>query len=75
MDLLVVIAQLVKDLLGNLNPFRLFRRDYRASFHDLWERESRVARAGYVLGTVGLLILLAVVAFAVWQGYRHWFSG
>ena len=68
MDLLVTIAQIVKDLLGSLNPIRLFKRDYRASFRDLWWQEPRVFRIGYVLGIFGLLVLLALVALAVWRG-------
>lgn len=70
MDLLVTVVQIVKDLLGNLNPFRLFRRDYRASFRDLWRQEPRVFRIGYVLGVVGLLVLLALVLLAFWRGAR-----
>ena len=70
MDLLITIVQIVKDLLGSLNPFRLFKRDYRASFRDLWQQEPRVFRIGYVLGILGLLVLLAVVALAVWRGGR-----
>jgi hypothetical protein len=67
MDLLVVIAQLIKDLLGNLNPLRLFRRSYRASVRDLWRQEPRVFRLGYVLGTLGLIAVLALVGFVLWR--------
>jgi hypothetical protein len=70
MDLLVTIVQIVKDLLGSLNPFRLFKGDYRASFRDLWRQEPRVFRIGYVLGILGLLVLLALVALVVWRGAR-----
>ena len=65
MDLLVTIVQIVKDLLGSLNPFRLFERDYRASFRDLWREEPRVFRIGYVLGILGLLALLALPSSTV----------
>jgi len=68
MDLLVTIVQIVKDLLGSLNLFRLFERDYRASFRDLWREESRVFRIGYVIGILGLLALLALVALLIWGG-------
>lgn len=68
MDLLVTIVQIVKDLLGSLNPLRLFKGDYRASFRDLWRQESRVFRIGYVLGIFGLLVLLALIALAIWRG-------
>ena len=67
MDLLVTIIQIVKDLLGSINPFRLFGRDYRSSFRDLWRQASRVFRIGYVLGILGLLVLLGLVALAVWS--------
>jgi hypothetical protein len=70
MDLLVTIVQIVKDLLGNLNPFRLFRRDYRASFRALWQQEPRVFRVGYALGVLGLLVLLALVLLVFWRGAR-----
>jgi hypothetical protein len=70
MDLLVTIVQIVKDLLGSLNPLRLFSRDYRASFRGVWQREPRVFRVGYVLGALGLLALLALAAFLLWRGMR-----
>ena len=70
MDLLITIVQIVKDLLGSLNPFRLFKRDYRASFRDLGRQEPRVFRIAYVLGMLCLLVLLALVALAVWRDAR-----
>ena len=70
MDLLLTIVQIVRDLLCSLSPFRRFKRDYRASFSDLWQQEPRVFRIGYVLGILGLLVLLALVALAVWRGAR-----
>lgn len=72
MDLLVIIVQLVHDLLGSLNPLRLFRRVYRSSFREIWKRESLVLKVGYVVGTVGFLSLIAVLLFAAWQGYKNW---
>jgi len=72
MDLLVVIAQLVKDLLGSLNPLRLFKHEYRASFCEVWKRESLVLKIGYVVGAVGLLALIALLLFAAWHGYKNW---
>ena len=71
MDLLVTIVQISKDLLGSLNPLRLFRRDYRASFRQVWQPESRVFRIGYVLGALGLLALLALAAFVLWRSTRY----
>ena len=62
MDLLITIVQIVKDLLGSLNPFRLFKRDYRASFRDLRRQQPRVFRIGYVLGMLCLLVLLVLLA-------------
>jgi hypothetical protein len=70
MELLVSIVQIVKDLLGSLNPLRLFNRDYRAWFRDVWQEERLVFRIGYVLGAFGLLALLALVALAIWRGVR-----
>ena len=70
MELLVSIVQIVKDLLGSLNPLRLFRRDYRVWFRNLWQEEPLVFRIGYVLGAFGLLVLLALVALAIWRGVR-----
>lgn len=67
MDLLVTIIQIVKDLLGSLNPLRLFGRDYRAAFRNLWRQESHVFRIGFFLGLLGLLILLGLVALTVWS--------
>lgn len=71
MDLFIVIAQLVKDLLGSLNPLRLFRHGYRVSFREVWNRESLVLKIGYVVGTVGLLTLIAVLLFAAWRIYNQ----
>ena len=68
MELLISIVQIVKDLLGSLNPLRLFRRDYRVWFRSLWHEESLIFRIGYVLGAFGLLVLLALVALAIWRG-------
>ncbi len=70
MDLLISIIQIIKDLLGDLNPFRLVKRDYRASFRKLWLQEPRVFRIGYVLGALGLVALLGLLMFAVWR--RNW---
>ena len=66
MDLLVTVVQIIKDLLGGLNPFHLFKRDYQAPFFNLWLQESRVFRIGYALGVLGLLVLLGLLAFAAW---------
>lgn len=68
MDLLVTIVQIVKDLLGSLNPFRLFRRDYRGSFWEVWRQEPLVFRVGYVVGTIGLLVLIALAVSWFWRG-------
>lgn len=72
MDLLVVIAQIVKDLLGNLNPLRLFERAYRTSFRDVWQSESIVLKIGYVVGVIALVFLGAVLLLAAWQGLKKW---
>jgi hypothetical protein len=71
MDLLVTIVQITKDLLGSLNPLRLFRRDYRITFHNLWKQGSLVSRVGYVLGILVFFLLLAVAAVAV-GGRINW---
>lgn len=68
MDLLVTIIQIAKDLLGSLNPFRLFKRDYRSSFLKVWRQEPLVFRIGYVLGAVGLLLLIALAVFWLLRG-------
>ena len=70
MGLLITIVQIVKDLLGSLNPVRLFKRDYRASFRDLWRQEPRVFRIAYVLGMLCLLVLLALVGHGDCVGLR-----
>jgi hypothetical protein len=70
-DLLVIIAQLVKDLLGSLNPLRLFKRNYRASFREVWKHESIVLKLGYVVGIIGLLVLIGVLVLFAWQGYKQ----
>ena len=70
MELLVSIVQIVKDLLGSLNPFRLFNRDYRVWFRDVWQEERLLFRIGYVLGAFGLVVLLALVMLAIWRGVR-----
>ena len=61
MDLLVTVIQILKDLLGSLNPLRLFKPGYRDSFREVWRQEPLIFRIGYVLGTVGLLVLIALV--------------
>ena len=68
MEILVVVVQIVKDLLGSLNPLRLFRRDYRASFGETWKQEPRIVRIGYVLGILGLVVLLGIAALALFGG-------
>jgi hypothetical protein len=70
MDLLVTIVQIVKDLLGSLKPLRLVSTDYRTSFRNLWRQESRIFRVGYVMGALGLLILLGLVALLAWRYIR-----
>ena len=70
MDLLVTIVQIVKDLLGSLNPLRLFKRDYRGSFREVWRQEPLVFRIGYILGTVGLLLLIALAVSWLLRGAR-----
>ena len=70
MELLVSIVQIVKDLLGSLNPLRLFNRDYRLWFRDVWQEERLIFRIGYVLGAFGLVVLLALLMLAIWRGVR-----
>ena len=55
------------NLLGSLNPLRLFKRDYRASFRGVWQQEPRVFRIGYVLGAIVLMILFALAVFVLWR--------
>ncbi len=68
MDLLVTIIQIVKDLLGSVNPLRLFRRDYRDSFWKVWGQEPLVFRIGYVLGAISLFVLIALAVFWFLRG-------
>lgn len=70
MDLLFTIVQIVKDLLGSLNPFRLLSQNYRVSFRNLWRQESWTIRVGYVLGVLGLLVLFGLVASFAWRYVR-----
>jgi len=58
MELFIVIAQIIKDLLGSLNPFRLISRTYRRQFSDLWKEEGRIFRIGYVIGAILLMLIL-----------------
>lgn len=58
MDLLAIIVQVVKDLLGNLNPFKLVSQSYRRQIVDLWQKEGWVFKIGYVIGGVLLVLLL-----------------
>jgi len=67
MDLLVVIAQVVKDLLGNLNPFKLLNKSYRARMRDLWRQESAISKIGYVLGMLFFLTLLTVGVLLIFK--------
>ena len=70
MDLFVIIAQVVKDLLGSLNPFRLFNSDYRLAFREHWHRSGILLRVGYVLGVIGLIVLVWVVCLGVWHVWK-----
>lgn len=67
MDLLVSVIQIVKDLLGALNPFRLVRRGSRTRFLEVWKHEPMVFRIGYVLGSIGLLALLLLAGYYMWS--------
>lgn len=71
MDLLIVIAQLVKDLLGSLNPFKLLNKSYRARMRELWRQESVVSKIGYVIGIFLLLVLLAMGILMVLKAIRQ----
>lgn len=66
MEFLVIVVQILRDLLGNLNPFKLLKADYRASFRAVWEQEPAVFRMGYVLGILGVVALIAVLVLAIW---------
>ena len=61
LELLVTIVQIVKDLLGSLNPVRLLGKAYRSSFRQTWREEPVVFRIGYVVGTLGLIVLIALL--------------
>lgn len=68
MELLAIIVQVVKDLLGNLNPFKLVSQSYRRQFADLWQKEGWVFKIGYVIGGALLvLLLLSLLLLAL-----HW---
>lgn len=58
MELLVIILQIIKDLLGNLNPFRLISQPYRRQFLNLWRKERWVFRIGYIIGSILLIVIL-----------------
>ena len=70
MDLIVIIAQVVKDLLGSLNPFRLVNSGYRIAFREHWHRSGVILRAGYVLGLVGLIVLIWVACLGAWRVWQ-----
>ena len=65
MDILVIIIQIIRDLLGSLNPLRLLGPKYRDSFRSLWRQESKIFRIGYFLGIIGLLLLLGLAALTL----------
>lgn len=67
MDLLVILLQVVKDLLGNLNPLKLFSRDYRRRFGSIWNEEGLIFRLGYVVGVIFVLIFLIGLVFLIFR--------
>jgi len=64
---LFVVLQGLLDLLGTLNPFKLLKADYRASFRAVWKQVPTVFRVGYVLGILGVIVLIAVLVLAIWS--------
>jgi hypothetical protein len=66
MDLIAIVVQVLKDLLGPLNPLLLFRSEYRARFCAVWREEGLVFRVGYVLGVLGLAALVSVAGLWLW---------
>lgn len=67
MDLIVIIVQVIKDLLGNVNPFRLLNSGYRAAVREHWSRSRLIHRIGYVLGIIGATVLALVALLGIWQ--------
>lgn len=59
MDHLWHIIEIIRDLLGNLNPFKLlFSRHYRREFMILWKNEAWGFRLGYIFGSILLTIVM-----------------
>lgn len=67
MEFLAIVVQILRDLLDNLNPFKLLKADYRASFRAVWKQEPAVFRMGYVLGIIGMVVLIAVLVLGIWS--------
>ncbi len=70
MDYIVIILQIIRDLLGRLNPFKLLKTDYLASFREIWKQEAVVFRIGYLLGILGVIILIVVLVFMFWKASK-----
>ena len=58
MELLAIILQIIKDLLGNLNPLRLISQSYRRQFLNLLQQERWVFSIGYIIGSIFLIVIL-----------------
>ena len=71
MELLAIIAQVLKDLLGSLNPFRLISPPYRRQFVDLWKEEGWVFRIGYVIGGILLILVLLSLFLLAYRFIQH----
>lgn len=61
MELFVIVAQLVKDLLGDLNPFRLLNRKYRNQAATTLKSEPPIIKLGYAVGITLLLVLVGLL--------------
>ncbi|PTQ66545.1 hypothetical protein C8R26_14811 [Nitrosomonas oligotropha] len=58
MDLLLLIVQVIKDLLGSFNPCKLISPSYRREFLNLWQKEIWIFKIGYIVGSILLIALL-----------------
>lgn len=71
LELIVVIADGVHDMLRGLNPLSLLNKEKRAAFRAGWQAESTVSKIGFVVGTLLFFLLVGTLLFAAWLGWSQ----
>jgi hypothetical protein len=75
MELIAILAGVLKDLIGALNPFRWFVNSHeRNEAKDNWRDSSWIGKAGLVFGLALLLCFLGICALFIWSFARNEFT-